>query len=264
VKHKANRDPKNWKGFKLAVPFEYSMHNFLLRYYLAEAGLNPDVDVQIRVVPPPEMVANLRAGNIDGFLGPDPFNQRAVYDEVGFIHILSKDIWDGHPCCAFGVSDDFIKQNPNTFAALYRSVLTAADMARDPKNRELIAKVISPTAYLNQPETVVAQVLTGKFADGLGGIKTVPDRADFDPVPWQSMAVWMLTQMKRWGYIKGDVNYKQIAEQVFLLTDAKKQMKALGQKVPEGAYRKYKVMGKEFDPTKPEAYAASFAISKAM
>jgi len=263
MKHKANRDPKGWKGFKLAVPFEYSMHNFLLRYYLAEAGLNPDVDVQIRVVPPPEMVANLRAGNIDGFLGPDPFNQRAVYDEVGFIHLLSKDIWDGHPCCAFGVSEAFIQQNPNTFAALYRAVLTAADMARDPKNRELIAKVISPTAYLNQPETVVAQVLTGKFADGLGGVKNVPDRADFDPVPWQSMAVWMLTQMKRWGYIKGDVNYKQIAEQVFLLTDAKKQMKALGQKLPEGAYRKYKVMGKEFDPAKAEEYAASFAIRKA-
>ena len=263
MKHKTNRDPKGWKGFKLAVPFEYSMHNFLLRYYLAEAGLNPDVDVQIRVVPPPEMVANLRAGNIDGFLGPDPFNQRAVYDEVGFIHLLSKDIWDGHPCCAFGVSEAFIQQNPNTFAALYRAVLTAADMARDPKNRELIAKVISPTAYLNQPETVVAQVLTGKFADGLGGVKNVPDRADFDPVPWQSMAVWMLTQMKRWGYIKGDVNYKQIAEQVFLLTDAKKQMKALGQKLPEGAYRKYKVMGKEFDPAKAEEYAASFAIRKA-
>ena len=263
LKHKANRDPKGWKGFKLAVPFEYSMHNFLLRYYLAEAGLNPDVDVQIRVVPPPEMVANLRAGNIDGFLGPDPFNQRAVYDEVGFIHLLSKEIWDGHPCCAFGVSDEFIQQNPNTFAALYRAVLSAAEMARDAKNRELIAKVIAPTAYLNQPETVVAQVLTGKFADGLGGVRSVPDRADFDPVPWQSMAVWMLTQMKRWGYIKGDVNYKQIAEQVFLLTDAKTQMKALGQKVPEGAYRKYKVMGKEFDPAKPEAYAASFAIRKA-
>ena len=263
MKHKTNRDPRNWKGFKLAVPFEYSMHNFLLRYYLAEAGLNPDVDVQIRVVPPPEMVANLRAGNIDGFLGPDPFNQRAVYDEVGFIHILSKDIWDGHPCCAFGVSEAFIQQNPNTFAALYRAVLSAAEMARDPKNRELIAKVIAPAAYLNQPETVLTQVLSGKFADGLGGVKNVPDRTDFDPVPWQSMAVWMLTQMKRWGYIKGDVNYKQIAEQVFLLTDAKKQMKALGQRVPEGAYRKYKVMGKEFDPAKAEEYAASFAIRKA-
>jgi nitrate/nitrite transport system substrate-binding protein len=105
-------------------------------------------------------------------------------------------------------------------------------------------------------------VLSGKFADGLGGVKNVPDRTDFDPVPWQSMAVWMLTQMKRWGYIKGDVNYKQVAEQVFLLTDAKKQMKALDQKVPEGAYRKCKVMGKEFDADKAEAYAKSFAINK--
>jgi len=262
VKHKDKRDPKSWKGMKFAVPFEYSMHNFLLRYYLAENGINPDTDVQIRVTPPPEMVANLRAGNIDGFLGPDPFNQRAVYDEVGFIHILSKEIWDGHPCCAFGVSGEFIKQNPNTFAALYRAVLTAAQMAREPKNRELIAKVIAPTAYLNQPETVVNQVLTGKFADGLGNIKTVPDRADFDPVPWQSMAVWMLTQMKRWGYVKGDVNYKQIAEQVFLLTDAKKQMKLLDQKVPDGAYPKFKVMGREFDPAMADAYAKSFPINK--
>ena len=261
-KHKNNRDPKNWKGFKFAIPFEFSMHNFLLRYYLAEAGINPDTDVQLRVVPPPEMVANLRAGNIDGFLGPDPFNQRAVYDEIGFIHILSKDIWDGHPCCAFGVSEEFIKQNPNTFAALYRSVLSAAAMAREPKNRELIAKVIAPAAYLNQPETVLTQVLSGKFADGLGGVKNVPERTDFDPVPWQSMAVWMLTQMKRWGYIKGEVDYKQIAEQVFLLTDAKKQMKALDQKVPDGAYRKYKVMGKEFDPAQADAYAKGFAISK--
>ena len=262
VKHKDKRDPKQWKGFKFAVPFEYSMHNFLLRYYLAENGVNPDTDVQIRVTPPPEMVANLRAGNIDGFLGPDPFNQRAVYDEVGFIHILSKEIWDGHPCCAFGVSDEFIKQNPNTFAALYRAILTASYMASQPKDRELIAKIIAPTQYLNQPETVLTQVLTGKFADGLGGIKNVPDRANFDPVPWQSMAVWMLTQMKRWGYIKGDVNYKQIAEKVFLLTDAKKYMAEAGFKPPEGAYKKFKVMGKEFDPAKPDDYIKSFAINK--
>lgn len=263
LKHKNNRDPKNWKGFKFAIPFEYSMHNFLLRYYLAEAGLNPDTDVQLRVVPPAEMVANLKAGNIDGFLGPDPFNQRAVYEEAGFIHILTKDLWNGHPCCAFGTSTEFIQKNPNTFAALYRAVLTAAAMARQPGNRELIAKVISPAQYLNQPEAVVTQVLTGKFADGLGNIQNVPDRADFDPIPWQSMAVWMLTQMQRWGYVKGEVNYKQIAEKVFLLTDAKKRMKELDQKVPEGAYPKFKIMGKEFDADKAAAYAKSFAISKA-
>ncbi len=96
MKHKDRRNPKDWKGFKLAVPFDYSMHNYLLRYYLAEAGLDPDTDVQIRAVPPPDMVANLRADNIDGFLAPDPVNQRAVYDGVGFIHILSKEIWDRH------------------------------------------------------------------------------------------------------------------------------------------------------------------------
>ena len=89
VKHKDKRDPKNWKGFKFGVPFEYSMHNFLLRYYVAEHGIDPDKDIQIRVVPPPEMVANLRAGNLDGYLSPDPFNQRAVWEKVGFIHILS-------------------------------------------------------------------------------------------------------------------------------------------------------------------------------
>jgi len=261
-KHKDKRDPKMWKGMKFAVPFEYSMHNFLLRYYVAEAGLNPDTDIQIRVVPPPEMVANLRAGNIDGYLGPDPFNQRAVFEEIGFLHLLTKDLWNGHPCCAFGTSTEFIEKNPNTFAALVRSVLTASAMARDPKNRELIAKVIAPAQYLNQPETVINQVLTGKFADGLGNIRTVPDRADFDPIPWQSMAVWMLTQMKRWGYVKGDVNYRQIAEKVFLLTDAKKRMKELGQSAPDGAYPKFTIMGKVFDPAKPDDYVKSFAISK--
>ena len=135
-------------------------------------------------------------------------------------------------------------------------------MASQAKDRDLIAKVIAPAQYLNQPEAVLTQVLTGKFADGLGNIKNVPDRANFDPVPWQSMAVWMLTQMKRWGYVKGDVNYKQIAEKVFLLTDAKKQMAIAGFKPPEGAYKKFKVMGKEFDPAKPEEYAKSFAINK--
>ena len=263
LKHKDNRDPKNWKGFKFGVPFDYSMHNFLLRYYLAESGLNPDTDVQIRVIPPAEMVANLRAGNIDGFLGPDPFNQRAVYDEVGFIHMLTKDLWNGHPCCAFGASTEFIQKNPNTFAALYRAVLTSAAMARLPGNRELIAKVISPTQYLNQPEAVISQVLTGKFADGLGKVQNVPDRADFDPMPWQSLAVWMLTQMQRWGYIKGNVDYKQIAEKVFLITDARKHMKDLGQTVPTGpSYIKHKIMGKEFDPSKADAYLKSFAIHK--
>ncbi len=262
VKHKDKNDPKQWKGFKFAVPFDYSMHNYLLRYYLAEAGLDPDTDVQIRAVPPPEMVANLRADNIDGFLAPDPVNQRAVYDGVGFIHILSKAIWDGHPCCAFAASREFVTTMPNTYQALLKSIIEATAFATKAENRKQIAEVIAGQNYLNQPVTVVEQVLTGTYADGLGNVKRDANRIDFDPFPYQSMAIWILTQMKRWGQIKGDVNYKQVAEQVFLATDATKLMREAGLTPPAMSSKKHVIMGKEFDPAKPDEYIASFRIKR--
>src|SRR5271155_3724584 len=129
IKHKDKRDPKDWKGMKFAIPFDYSMHNYLLRYYLAEHGLDPDTDVQLRSVPPPEMVANLRADYIDGFLAPDNICQRAIYDGGGFMHILSKEIWDGHPCCTFAASREFITTSPNSFAALTRAIVDATAYA---------------------------------------------------------------------------------------------------------------------------------------
>ena len=262
MKHKDKRNPKQWKGMKFAVPFDYSMHNYLLRYYVAEAGLDPDTDIQIRSVPPPEMVANLRADNIDGFLGPDPFNQRAVFDGVGFIHILTKEIWDGHPCCAFAASRAFADEMPNTFHALLKAIVDATAYASKAENRKTIAEAIAPANYLNQPVTVVEQVLTGTYADGLGNVKKVPDRIDFAPYPWQSMAVWILTQMKRWGQVKADFNYKAVAEQVFLATDAAKIMREMGLPVPEGSYRSAQIMGKTFDPATPQAYLDSFAIRR--
>ncbi len=263
VKHKDRRDPKDWKGFKFAVPFDYSMHNYLLRYYVAEHGLDPDADIQIRAVPPPEMVANLRADNIDGFLAPDPVNQRAVYDGVGFIHLLSKEIWDRHPCCAFAASKEFVTQMPNTFAALLKAIIDATAFAAKPDNRKQIAEAIAPANYLNQPVTVVEQVLTGTFADGLGNVRKVPDRIDFDPFPWESFAVWILTQMKRWGQIKGDVDYQSVARQVFLATDTAALMREAGLTPPTATTKTFVVMGKTFDPAKPEEYIGSFAIKRA-
>jgi nitrate/nitrite transport system substrate-binding protein len=262
VKHKDKRDPKSWKGFKFAVPFDYSMHNYLLRYYVAEHGLDPDQDIQIRAVPPPEMVANLRADNLDGFLAPDPVNQRAVYDGVGFIHTLSKDIWDRHPCCAFAASKEFVTQTPNTYAALLKAIIDATAFATKPENRKQIAAAIAPANYLNQPVTVVEQVLTGTFADGLGNVKKVPDRIDFDPFPWQSFAVWIMTQMKRWGQVKGDVDYAKVAREVFLATDTAKLMKEVGLTPPTATSKSFVVMGKTFDPSKPEDYIKSFKIKR--
>ena len=261
-KHKDKRDPKDWKGFKFGVPFEYSMHNFLLRYYVAEFGIDPDKDIQIRVVPPPEMVANLRAGNLDGYLSPDPFNQRAVWEKIGFIHTLTKDIWEGHPCCAFACSKEFAVTNPNTYGALLKSIVDATQYSSNIDNRKEISAAIAPKNYLNQPVPVIEQVLTGRYADGLGSVENVPDRIDFDPFPWHSMAVWILTQMKRWGYVEGSIDYKKIAEEVYLASDASKMLTELGYDAPDTTYENYTIMGKEFDYEKPEDYIASFDIKR--
>jgi nitrate/nitrite transport system substrate-binding protein len=109
---------------------------------------------------------------------------------------------------------------------------------------------------------VLEQILTGTYADGLGNVKRDPNRIDFDPFPWQSFAIWILTQMKRWGQIKGDVDYKAVAEQVYLATDTAKLMKEVGLDPPEASSKSFKVMGKEFDPAKPDEYLKSFAIKR--
>src|SRR5262244_2298122 len=265
VKHKSVKTAAEMKGFKFGVPFDYSMHNFLLRYVLAEGGVDPDKDVQIRAVPPPEMVANLRAGNLDGYLAPDPFNQRAVFEEVGFIFMLSKDIWPGHPCCAFAARREFAEKMPNTFKATLNAILDATQYAHDQGHRKEIAAAIAPRNFLNQPVEVLEQVLTGVFPDGLGNTRTVPDRIDFDPFPYHSMAIWILTQMKRWGYVKQDVDYKKIASEVFLATACRDALRGLGKKAPEVASVKHTfVLGKTkvFDPDKADEYLKSFAIRR--
>lgn len=261
-KHRNNRDPRNWRGLRFAVPFDFSIHNYLLRYYVAEHGLDPDRDIQIRAVPPPEMVANLRADNIDGFLGPDPFNQRAVFDGVGFIHLLTKELWDGHPCCAFAASREFVTTMPNTYAALLRAIIEATAYADRDENRREVARAIAPANYLNQPETVIEQILTGTFADGLGQVRRDPKRISFDPFPWESFAIWIMSQMKRWGQIRGDIDYQGIARQVYLATDARRLMREVGLNPPVENSKPFSVMGKPFDPSRPEEYIASFAIRR--
>jgi len=262
-KHKGVKGPQDMKGFRFCVPFEYSMHNYLLRYYLAEGGIDPDTDVSIRVVPPPEMVANLKAGNVDGYLAPDPFNQRAVYENCGFLFKLTKDIWPGHPCCAFAVSQEFASTNPNTYKALFKAIVDATYYSSNPANRKEIAAAIAPKNYLNQPQIVLEQVLTGTYADGLGEIQEVPDRIDFDPMPWNSMAKWILSQMVRWGQIEGNIDFNAVAKQVYLEGDCEDMITELGHEKKKASYDNFSIMGKEFTPDDPLGYAKSFAITRA-
>lgn len=259
LRHRNRRDPRTWKGMRFAIPFDYSIHNLLLRYYIAHYGLDPSRDVTLRVMPPPDMVANLRAGNIDGFLGPEPFNQRAVYDGFGYIHTLSLDIWDGHPCCSLSVRSDLVREAPGTFAAVTRALIAAAEFAHPAANRPGMVATLASSRYLNQPATVVNQVLTGRFADGLGHVRDVPDRIDFAPYPYPAMAVWILSQLKRWGYVHRHLRYQDIARQVYLAADAARMLRAQGYAQPASQAPDFRIMGRTFDPARPRAYLASLA-----
>ncbi|MEM7066090.1 MAG: CmpA/NrtA family ABC transporter substrate-binding protein [Cyanobacteria bacterium P01_B01_bin.77] len=254
--------PADFKGFTIGVPFPYSMHNLLLRYYLATGGIDPDVDVKIRPVPPPDSIAQLVAGDIDAYLMPDPFNQRAVYEGAGFIFKLTKDLWPGHPCCAFAASDQWIDANPNTFRALNKAIIDATGYARDPANRPEIATAISERAFLNQPVEVVEAVLTGNFEDGQGNTLSVPDRIDFDPYPWQSFANWISSQLVRWD-LQGDGKaaqaitsdtYDQVGKDIFLTDLARELAQEVGLDTPNDIYRTETLEFDTFDPADPAAY----------
>jgi nitrate/nitrite transport system substrate-binding protein len=262
-RHKGNvNGPEDFRGFVIGVPFPYSMHNLLLRYYLATGGLDPDVDVQIRPVPPPDSIAQMVAGDIDAYLMPDPFNQRAVYEGVGFIHKITKELWDGHPCCAFAASDEWISENPNTFRALNKAIIEAAGYAQDPANRPEIAEAISERAFLNQPVEVVQAVLTGNFEDGQGNTLSVPDRIGFDPYPWQSFANWISSQLVRWDLqgdgkaaeVITDDTYNDVGQDIFLTDLARELAEELGQSPPEEIYRTETLAYDEFDPENPGEY----------
>ena len=269
TKHADRLDPKEWRGFKFAVPFEYSMHNLLLRTYVAEAGLDPDRDIQIRVTPPPEMVANLRAGNVDGYLAPDPFCQRAVYDGVGFIYKLTLDLWKQHPCCVFGLSEKFIEENPNTFMAVTTAILEATAAAEKPEGRIEFAESMAPANYLNQPVEILRQILTGVFPDGLGNIKNVPDRISFMPLPTQTMGVWVLSQMRRWGYIESNTQYGDLAQELVMTTQTTELMRGMMGKsdivfsdVDQDVFAPVEIQGKMFDPAKAQEFIDGAAITR--
>jgi nitrate/nitrite transport system substrate-binding protein len=184
-----------------------------------------------------------------------------VYENAGFIYKLSKEIWDGHPCCAFAISQSFATTYPNTFQALFKAIVDATHFASKAEHRKDIAKAIAPKNYLNQPEVVLEQVLTGRYADGLGNIKNVPDRIDFDPFPWHSMAVWILTQMKRWHHVDSDFDYQKVAQQVYLAAECDKISQELGYKTHGQTSTTHTIMGRVFDPSQPEAYVRSFPIN---
>jgi nitrate/nitrite transport system substrate-binding protein len=203
-----------------AAVFPYSMHNYLLRYWLAAGGIDPDADVRMVFVPPPLMVDNLAARRIDGFCVGEPWNHRAVDLGIGRIAATTGEIWSNHPEKVLGVAADWARRNPETHAALIAAIIEAGQWLDDPANRPEAARIIAAAPFVNAPEEIVALSLTGRLKPG----DDEPTRAlpAFNlfhrcaaNFPWLSHAEWMLVQMVRWGQLGADIDIPAVAARVY-------------------------------------------------
>ncbi|NET56065.1 MAG: ABC transporter substrate-binding protein [Symploca sp. SIO2E6] len=249
------KGPANFKGMTIGIPYDYSNHNLLLRYYLATGGVDPDKDVKLVVLPLLDAISKMKSEQIDAFILPDNFTQRVVWEGIGFIHLLTKELWPGHPCCAFTASQAWIDEHPNTFRALNKAIIDGTTYANQPENRQQIAEAIAPREYLNQPLEVLEAVMTGQFEDGQGNTRNEPDRIYFDPYPWKSFATWISTQLMRWKYMTLEQLDKNDEGQEIFLTDLARELAIeLGEDAPIEVSRVEKLKFDTLNPNSPVVY----------
>ncbi|MGI0480184.1 nitrate ABC transporter ATP-binding protein [Geminocystis sp. CENA526] len=194
-----------------------SMHNLLLRYWLASGGIDPDRDVSLTVIPPAQMVSNLKAGNIDGYCVGEPWNTRSILQDLGYVIATDLDIWAGHPEKVLGVKEEWVEKHPETHIALVKALIEACEYCDDRRNREEIVELLAKEQYLNMS----SEYIRPGFVDPYNfGTKTElllrfnqfsVDNANY---PSRVEALWILTQLARWGYIPFPRNWVEIIERV--------------------------------------------------
>lgn len=254
------------RDFTFAQTFPTGTHAMWLYYWLATYGINPMQDVKTIVVPPPQMVANMRIGNMDGYCVGEPWNARAIYDKVGYTVATTQDIWVDHPEKVLGTTADFIAKNPNTALALTKAILDASRYIDATKNRAEVAKLISGKAYVNAPEEVIEGRFLGHYDNGIGKKWEDPNYMKFFndgkvSFPYLSDGMWFLTQHKRWGLLKSDPDYLGVAKKVNRIDIYTEAAKSLGISVPTDVMRSSKLIdGVVWDGKDPKAYANSFKV----
>jgi nitrate/nitrite transport system substrate-binding protein len=254
------------RDFTFANTFPTGTHSMWLNYWLAANGIDPIKDVKTIVVPPPQMVANMRIGNMDGYCVGEPWNARAIYDKVGYTVATSQDIWVDHPEKVLGTTAEFVAKNPNTARAMIMAVLEASKYIEATENRAKVAELISGKAYVNAPKDVIGDRFVGDYDNGIGKKWKDPNFMKFYedgkvPFPYLSDGMWFLTQHKRWGMLKSDPDYLGIAKKVNQIELYSQAAGQVGVSVPKDAMRSSKLMdGVVWDGKDPKAYAASFKI----
>jgi len=256
-------DPK----LTFAQTFPTGNHAMWLYYWLASQGIHPLNDVDSVVVPPPQMVAHLEAGRIDGFCVGEPWGASAVAQDLGFTMATSQAIWPDHPEKVLGCTREFVEQYPNTARALIMAVLEASRfIEQSVDNRCSTAQLLSASDYVDAPVESIESRLLGKYVDGLGN-----HWQDHHPVrfynngevnlPYLSDGMWFMTQFRRWGLLREDPDYLAIARQVQQLALYAQAAEALGVPVPSAPMRSSQLIdGKVWDGSDPAGYARSFKL----
>ncbi len=248
------------------MTFPPGTHAMWIRYWLGAGGINPDKDVTLITIPPPQMVANMKVGKMDGFCVGEPWNARAIADGVGYTATTTQKIWPDHPEKVLAFTAEFAERNPRTVKAVMRAIVEAGRYIDVLENREHVAQVVSLPQYINtQPEVILGRLL-GKYDYG-DGRSEQDDRymTFFDRqtnFPWKSHGLWFVTQFRRWGMVGGDVDYRGIVDRVHRPDLFRAVAKDLGIEAPDEDARTETLFdGAHFDPAEPERYARSFPVN---
>jgi ABC-type nitrate/sulfonate/bicarbonate transport system substrate-binding protein len=285
----ASRKAFGDRPLTFAVVFPYSMHAYELRYWLAAAGIDPDHDIRLVVVPPPRMAERLKAGEIDGFCVTAPWNALSVSQGAGEIIVYASDLWRMGPDKVFGLTRTWGDANPEALQAVIRALLKAAAWADGPEHRADLAKMLAQPAYVDAPEAVIAQSLVGSppYAAGEAGAASqdyIVYHRYAASFPWRSHALWFLTQMLRWGQIGPEVDIRAVADAVYRPDLFRKAAASVGEPAPlvddkaEGGHTESWTLdqatapiamgpdaffdGRVFDPRQPLRYAREFEITR--
>jgi nitrate/nitrite transport system substrate-binding protein len=255
------------REYSYAQTFPTGTHAMWLYYWLATYGINPMTDAKIITVPPPQMVANMRVGNMDGFCVGEPWGHRAIVDGIGITAITTQDIWKDHPEKVLGTTAEFVQKHPNTCRAATMAVLEASRwIDASLSNKMKMAETIADKSYVNTGVDAINQRILGRYQNGLGRTWDDSNHMKFFAdgavnFPYLSDGMWFLTQHKRWGLIKEHPDYLAVAKQVNQLDLYRQAASQLGVAVPKDPMRSAKLIdGTVWDGRDPKKYADSFRI----
>lgn len=255
------------REYTFAQTFPTGTHAMWLYYWLASAGINPFKDARAIVVPPPQMVANMRVGNMDGFCVGEPWGHRAIMDGIGITAVTTQDIWKDHPEKTLGTTAEFVKKYPNTARAVTAAILEAGRWIDSGlQNKMKMAETVADKSYVNTSVDAINQRILGRYQNGLGKTWDDPNHMKFyndgaATFPYLSDGMWFLTQHKRWGLIKDHPDYLGIAKQVNHIDIYKEAAAASKTPVPKDVMRTSKMIdGVVWDGKDPKKYADGFKI----